>query len=641
MNINKDEMAKEKEHLKYVISIVEDTITKSNIEIDNFKADITKSKKFIWDNKSDYKDFEVCRMMNEEDARVDIINMDIIKVYRLYRSLESPFFSRIDFKTQDIQTFYIGLTGIHKDFEPIVYDWRANISNLYYNYGLGESEYHSEEGIVKGITLRKREFDIEFGKIISSYDSILGSRDAILEKALSDNSSEKMKNIVMTIQKEQNEIIRYKKSANVIVEGVAGSGKTSIALHRIAYLLYNDKNLTNKNILIFSPSENFSAYISGVLPELGEENVTTTTYQELVNSFLHNSKAESLLDFAKRKTKKREDIAYKMSFEYKQEIDDYLNDYFYNLKFHSKIGLKDKFLGASTLNELKSSVPKRLRFYDKIDYLCEKICREFRIDEIKNLDKMKKNILKILSIPKYPEELYEQFIKGSIQQVIPYEDTYGLLYLFFEVHGYPAYGYIRNIVIDEAQDYALWQLQILRNIFKSAVFTILGDSHQAINNYVKYQSLEEMKTVFKDAKFILMNKAYRSSASIVEFTNKIFHIKDIVAVRKDSRESVKIINIDNLEEIKKLIESFKSKGYKNIGIIVKTSEELNNIRELVKKSVHVEDVYNAKGLEYDAVIVYTDKDNAYTSEEKNLLYIAASRALHELIVINQNRKLIL
>jgi len=641
MNISKEEYQYEESHLSQTKDIIEDIIATKNVDIEDYKTRIVERKRFLWEHQNEFIDSDLCSLMNEEDMNVSLVNDDITKVYKLYRSLETPYFSRIDFESDNKKnTYYIGLTGVDKEYEPVVYDWRAAVANLYYNYGLGESQYESDEGLVLGTTTLKRQFDIRLGNLLSVYDNEVGVNDILLESVLAGNTDLYMRNIVDTIQKEQNDIIRASIGTDLIVEGVAGSGKTSVALHRIAYLLYNQKNLTNKNVLIFSPSEIFTEYISSVLPELGEENVATTTFKDFAANYIKGIKIESLVEFIERcyeSNSKDKQLEEMLSFSYRDKIDRFLSDYFLSLKFTKKLGLKTSFLSASELNNLKNRVPSKLSFYDRIEYLSEKVCEYFQIDEVKNAAKIQKILRKILGVIVSPIELWESFIGKRIDKV-NYEEIIAILYLFFEVNGYPSMSQIKLLVIDEAQDYSLWQFAFIKKIFNNAKFTILGDRNQSINPYLKYSSLEDIKDIFGSAKYKQLKNTYRSSKEIIEFANHILNLKDIHSIRKSNGIDVIEKKEKNLhDDLSSDITLLRDKGLNRIAIITKNEEEKNYIESLLTSlEVDIIPVYLAKGLEYDGVIIYTDLSNKYLDSEKNLFYVACTRALHALVVYNQS-----
>ncbi len=643
MNLEEKELKFERERLDETVAVIDKLISEKNVNIDEYKSDIVKRKRFLWEQQNEFYDGDLQAAMNDEDFSVNLINKDIIKVYKLYRSKETPYFSRVDFSRDgDVDSYYIGLTGIDVDFSPVVYDWRAPVANLYYNYGLGSSKYEVPDGVVEGETLLKRQFDIKMGKLLSAYDSSIDSRDELLESVLAHNSSEQMKNIVSTIQREQNEIIRYGGKANLIVEGVAGSGKTSVAMHRIAYLLYNHEGLTNKNVLILSPNTVFSNYISNVLPELGEENVMTTTFDDFAGNYIKGAKVESIMEFVERHYEVGSNIhddaitGTKVPGRYKDRLNDFLGKYFDSLKFTKKIGLKTKFITSAELNEIKMQVPKKLSIFDRFNYIAEKVCAEFQIDEVKNAPKFKNKIMEILGVERNPIKLYEKFSQREIGDIVPYEDIFAILYIYFEIWGYPSFSHVKVVVIDEAQDYSMWQFEFLKRIFNQAVFTILGDKNQRVNPYIRYDSMEEITDVFKNSKYKKLFNTYRSSKEIIEYSNKILDLDGINSIRPSSGVKVVSRSSDDLKgDIISELERLHELGYKRIAVITKTAKEAKSLHREVGTKDEFIPVYLAKGLEYDAVIVATFKENAFTEEERSLFYVACTRALHALVVLNQ------
>lgn len=645
MKISKQELEKETVRLKETIGIIDGAIRAKNVNIEDYKKSIVKEKKFIWEHQNEFYDGDLRSAMNDEDFNVSLVNQNIVKVYKLYRSMETPYFSRIDFKRDgETNSYYIGLTGVDRDYEPVVYDWRAPIANLYYNYGVGESKYEIEDRVIEGETTLKRQFEIKMGEIENVYDTgeDVDSRDELLVSVLENNTSEQMKNIVHTIQKEQNEIIRYGGTSNLIVEGVAGSGKTSVALHRIAYLLYNQKGLTNKNVLILSPNSIFSNYISNVLPELGEENVMTTTFDDFATNFIKGVKVESIMEFVERHYEVGSSVSesspsiQKNPIRYKDRLDIFLNEYFEHLSFHKKFGLKTTFVSSAELNEIKDQVPEKLGVHDKFNYIAEKVCGYFQLDEVKNVAKFREKIMEVLGVEKNPLRLYEKFSGKEITGTVPYEDVFAILYLYFEVWGYPTFGHIKVVVVDEAQDYSMWQFEFLKRIFTQATFTILGDKNQRVNPYIRYNSMEEIADVFKNSKYKKLLNTYRSSKEIIEYSNKILGLSGINSIRPSNGVDVTSRHSDDLaRDIRQELARFHEMGYKRVAVVTKTLSEANEFKKSVGTNDEFIPVYLAKGLEFDAVIVATTKENAYKDEEMSLFYVAATRALHALTVFNQ------
>lgn len=639
-NLSREELEREAKHLDETICIIREIIKEKNVNIEEYKRSIIEEKKYIYENQHEFKEAELYNAYDEKDLSTDLVNKDIKKVYRLYRSLENPYFSRIDFKSGDREeSFYIGLSGIEKDMDILVYDWRANVANLYYNYGVGRAKYKTSDGELQGEITLKRNFLIERGKLVNVYDSKREVYDRILESILNNNTSDVMKNIVGTIGREQNEIIRYPNS-HLIVEGVAGSGKTSVALHRIAYILYNQKNLNYKNVLIFSPSEVFSHYISNVLPELGEENVATTTFNDFASNYIKNVRIEPLSDFIEKFYENKlgidETIKYKFSLDFKRDLDKFLEKYFDDVVFTKKIGLKKKELSAKELNELKASVPRSLKFHDRLEYLSEKITNYFGLDERKHAPKFYDIILKLLDIKKNPLELYLLATGTTIEKSVMYEDICGLLYLYFEIHGYPNSSEVKFVIIDEAQDYSKWQFEFIRSIFNSAKFTILGDVNQAINPYLKYNSLSEISYVFKNPSFKRLEFTYRSSREIMEYASSILGLSCDNIVRGNFGIPVRNIETENIKDtINEVVLYYKSFSFRRIAVITKTKGEADFIKSLEIPDVLVLPVYVSKGLEFDGIIIYTDKENYFNDDDANIFYVAVTRALHGVTLINQ------
>lgn len=642
MSIKKEELEKELKHLEETKEVIDRTISSKKVDIESYKSNIVNQKRFLWEHQSEYYDGDLYSEMSEHDFSVGLINEDIKKVYKLYRAKETPYFSRIDFTSEgENDTFYIGITGVDEDYEPVVYDWRAPIANLYYNYGVGPSKYEIPDATISGETTLKRQFDIKMGKLENVYDSGIDTRDEMLIDVLENNTSEQMRNIVHTIQKEQNEIIRYGGSSSLIVEGVAGSGKTSVALHRVAYLLYNQIGLQNNNVLILSPNVVFSNYISNVLPELGEENVLTTTFDDFASAYIKGAKPESIMEFVERhyeEDKSEERGASKEDkMTYRERLDCFLNEYYDSLKFRKKMGLKTKFLSSAELDELKRDVPSKLRINARFDYLAERICAKFDIDQVKNAHKMKEKIMDILGVIKDPLKLYEEFSHKIISGIVPYEDIFAIIYIYFEVWGYPSFSNIKVVVIDEAQDYSMWQFEFLKRIFNQAVFTILGDKNQRVNPYIKYDSMEKIAEVFRDSKYKKLFNTYRSSKEIIEYSNKILGLEGINSIRPSNGQKVSEKESDNLaHDIEVELERFRGLGYKRLAVVTKTKVEAEKLKKSIDNEADFIPVYLAKGLEYDGVIVASEKSKGFTADESNLFYVASTRALHILTVFNKN-----
>lgn len=678
MNLSSEEFEKEKQYLSKTIDVIVKLIEKSDTSIQKKKDEIYEMRKYLWDNKLD--EIEIAQVRYNVNTETDTTNDKIRQLKKLEKSLESAYFGRIDFTSDDeILPVYIGVNGINDGLDFYVYDWRTPIASLFYNYGKGPASYKAPAGQINGEIILKRQYKIDGKTIERCFDSDLNIDDEYLQEILSGASTEKMKNIVNTIQKDQNAIIRNKTDKVLIVQGIAGSGKTSVAMHRIAYLLYKEKNLKSNNVLIFSPNDIFSDYISNVLPELGEENVLQTTFSDFAKAHLKEYKRiESFTEFVERYYKHNETnkeqyqgIKIKLSDKIKPNLDKFIEDFIKKLCFTKGLKINEIELSKDALNHLLKVKYKKFTLTDKIESISEYICESVNISYKRNGRIIKTKLLELLNSKIDIKNIYLEFTiyifnknidisKFDInEKKIKYEDTILMLYLMFELNGYPMSNDIKQVVIDEAQDYSLIQMQLIKNIFSSASFTILGDYNQTINPYYKYISLQDMSKVFNNSNYIELNKTYRSSEEIINFTNQILELKNTVAVRKNNETPVILKNIEKdelLEQMLMDIKIMKEKGMKRIAIITKNDKQTSDIYELLNhqtndialadetKQTNPNDTiilpsYISKGLEFDGVIAYTTKDNQYQYRDRFLFYVVCTRAQHKLVVYNQEKEL--
>ena len=665
MAINENDLNQEKAYLNIVNKELKEKISDIGVSLYQQEEKINEFKKYTWNSKAGMDKVEVNAAILENDLEVELLTMRGLYLKKLLKSESSPYFGRVDFNGDKI---YIGLTYLDKNYDHLIYDWRSPISNLFYECEIGNAEYEAKEGTIKGIMTKKRQYKIEDGKLIRVFDSNLNIVDDLLQEVLGNESSDKMKNIVDTIQKEQNEIIRDVAHKNLIVEGIAGSGKTSVALHRIAFLLYKINNLKSKDILILSPNNVFSEYISNVLPELGEDNTQNTTWSDFANSFIKEYKGvESFTNFVKRYYEKENINDFskiKLSDEFKDIIDEYIAKFTKNVEFTSGIECKYKDYDIDTLNKLLHERYSTIPLFGRIELISENIANYNDGGKYKN--KYIKELLTRLNVSKDYKKIYkglfetEEFIKkyGIIDtsyindKIINYDDSLIFIYMKGLLEGFPYNGIMKQIVVDEAQDYTPLQYFILKTIFKNASFTILGDVNQTINPYYKYDTLKKLEKIFTNRTANLrLTKTYRSSKEIIEYTNKILNLDFVSAIRNNNDIPVVLKKEKNIkEDLIKDINNLKNK-YKSISIINKNDKEANKIYNLLKNDLDISLIktdsnifdrnlvvvpsYVSKGLEFDSVIIYTEKDNKYTDDEKYLYYVSCTRCQHELVIYNQ------
>ena len=326
----------EKAYLMDIIALLAANIEQMDKAIEDKSKDVMEHKLYLWENLSELDRAEKSAVRQIVTQQVAASESLAEKKKRYRKMMAIPYFGRIDFQEKgqpEVLPLYI---GIHSFFNPptnenLIHDWRAPISSMFYDYELGEAHFDAPSGEVKGNIRLKRQYRIRDGKMEFMLESSLNIQDDILQKELSGNSDDRMKNIVATIQREQNKIIRNDTSNTLIIQGVAGSGKTSIALHRVAYLLYRHKGeITSNDILIISPNKVFADYISNVLPELGEEKIEECGFEELMLKILDNKyKIQTFFDqVAEILDKEEEDfierIRFKSTTEFIQQMDKYI-----------------------------------------------------------------------------------------------------------------------------------------------------------------------------------------------------------------------------------------------------------------------------------------------------------------------------
>lgn len=726
-------MQEEKDYLLNIISIIKYETQKELEALKSRRRDLVSTGKDMWENAVHFStDFdkmtEVVQYLGTLNTQT--VSYDIVKrqLDKLQRMMDSPYFGRFDLIEEgfdDKEKIYIGISSLidSKTKDIMIYDWRAPISSIYYEYELGSSKYQAPQGIIKGEVTLKRQYKIHKGVLEYYFDSNLQIDDEMLQQALCRNASSKMRNIVESIQKDQNAIIRDTDNELLIVQGVAGSGKTSVALHRIAFLLYQgmDINISKNNIVIISPNVLFSKYISRVLPELGEDNVRQLVFEEILDEYFNgrfkiqsrNSMIEALTIENDHRERYRSltNIEFKCSKEFigilESLIDYYMlhlvefRDIYYNgMIVETRQRLRSMLINEKTNTPIAKRMermqriiferinPLRKRRLEKLEHVVQEqgghefdiksFSRLMAIKETKRLlanmqsfttidyfevykelfnkDGLLKKLAKNLELPDCIDEMIENTRRNLENGFIEYADCAPLLYLKLKLEGKSIYPDIRQVVVDEAQDYSPLHYMIFNLLFKHSRFTILGDINQSIernNNLSIYTSINKLLNKKKSIQ-LHINKSYRSSYEINAFVQRIYNFQqEIVSFdRKGTAPKVKCCDSKSEmeSELAQKIGSLKNKGYDTIAVICKNAKEAQELYSAIKgfvdiKLVSLEDgeveaeviiipAYLAKGLEFDAVIVYNVSKGNYIREiDRRLLYIACTRALHSLTLL--------
>lgn len=756
MNGNQ-ERKHEDERILYVLREIEKKEVKLDRHSGGLKKDVIQLRKTFWD------DVKI-NLDNPEDAGETLSSIRqqtemLSERERTHRQLDkqrktlsrlkdSPYFARIDFLENGEETtnnVYLGVASLMDENEEtfLIYDWRAPISSIYYDYPPGPAQYETVEGIIQGEMELKRQFITKDGRIKTMFDTGVTIGDELLKEVLGNNSSTNMKSIVATIQKEQNQIIRNVKSKYLVVQGVAGSGKTSAALQRVAYLLYRYQNeITAENIMLFSPNSLFNRYIASVLPDLGEDNMQQLTFPEYVEKRLGKqfdvehpfTQMEYMLTCQEHKMypARRKGIRYKASNDFKTLIDSYvgvlssedlifknisfrgevligakqIKSYFYSLDAYISIPnrmqlvkewllkelvkkeklerTKDWVIEESDLLDLEeytkvySELLKEGRFsentFDDFEQEQKKIAKKIvkkhfkpirtAVKKLKfinvaalysQLFKQKNNINQKLNVtlPESWEEICSYTLKKLQRKELTYEDAAPYLYLQDKLEGKRINTRIRHLFIDEAQDYSPFQFFVLQQLFPYCRMTILGDFNQAIYAHTLNAPTLLSSELYQKENFekVVLTKSYRSTRQIVDFTKGIIEEGETIEAfnRNGLKPTItKVEDLDTLQSrIIQKIRQLQSANYETIAVICKTGKESREAYDRLSKHIYIQlmehssstyqkgililPTYLAKGIEFDAVIIYDASHIKYGKEfERKLFYTASTRAMHEL-----------
>lgn len=668
------EEKKEKEYLANMLQKVDIRLAEINDAIQLKSDEVASLNKHMEEHKRDMDHLE------KNNMREAIFNFSLQGEHsvenrkRLNRLKDTAYFGRIDFsdsKTNDFKNIYVGVHNFQDtdSNRNLVYDWRAPISSLFYDFELGEGYYQTLSGLVKGNISLKRQFRIRKGEMEYMLDTDMTIHDEVLQKELGRASDAKMKNIVATIQKEQNAIIRNEEARHLIIQGVAGSGKTSIALHRIAFLLYRFKDtISSEDILIISPNKVFASYISNVLPELGEESVAETSMEEIANEILEYQinfqtffqQVAELLD--KNDEKLIERIQFKSSTEILKKLDEYVN-HLENEGFNViDILIKGKPVPAWFIRESfekYNRMPLLKRFNEVVREIVNNIFKHYHIQiQYKDRTALHETIRKMF--PSYnPRLLYKGFyqwlgkpelLKTKAGNTYEWSDVYAFIYLKHRLEGLNRNSKVKHLVIDEMQDYSVVQYRVLSLLYPCKK-TILGDVNQSVNPFSS-SNLPVIEKVFSGATTMTMLKSYRSTYEITQFTKRISQKIEVEAIERHGEEPQLILckNADaEITKINSLVAEFKQSDFNSMGIVCKTQKQADALYEALKTEhkinllnavsvafgtgIVITTAHLAKGLEFDQVIVpFCTEKNYNTEPDKQMLYVACTRVMHRLSV---------
>ncbi|VIF70720.1 helicase, UvrD family [Clostridioides difficile] len=653
-------------HLIDINNKLDDAFKKAENLVDKLDKDYMDTKMYMVKNRGEIDPHEM--FQNEQGLKqIDNYGAFMVKVRdKINKIKDSPYFARIDFRLKDMDDeskYYIGRFAFDYEDELIILDWRSPIASMFYDYEIGKAGYDAPIGWVDGEITRKRQFKIKNGKLEYALESSINIQDDILQKELSHTSDEKMKSIISTIQKEQNQIIRNDKAHTLIIQGVAGSGKTSIALHRIAFLLYRFKDkISANNVIILSPNKVFGDYISNVLPELGEEPLCELSFENIAEVQL-----DRVINFESEKdpleindAKWVERVRFKSTFDFVKLIDDYIKQ-MPNKIFIPKDYTFGSFTAKSDWIQSRFEAYNRYPVKKRLEKVAEDIHYKFESDNIMEEDLPKlKSILKSLNgmlTIKNTLTLYKDFFKQmnlsnmfvmATKKTLEWSDVYPFIYIHAAYEGIQEDKIIRHVVIDEMQDYTPIQYAVINLLFKCKK-TILGDFGQLVNpNHT--HTLDDMRQLYNEGELVTLNKSYRSTFEIINFAKKVQDVSSLEPIERHGEEPALVKCTNKQDEVSKIkieIEEFKKSDNATLGIILKTDSDAEVIYNALKqeysvnlissesssftKGVSITSIKMSKGLEFDEVIIPSVNSKTYYSDyDRSLLYIACTRAMHKL-----------
>lgn len=684
---------------------LEETLKILNNEILNYLS----KRKNITDYIVDYRKKVIEEYRDDEDKVIEYFDHENYVKEEAFKTIDkrlkeftilkdSPYFGKITFTEEDegAEEFYIGRFGLTPEdsYDPVIVDWRAPVASLFYKGTLGETTYECPNGAVNANLLGRRQLIVKKGELKGLFDSAIDVKDDILQMVLTSNSSEKLKDIVMTIQEEQDEIIRAPKDKVVVVNGVAGSGKTTIALHRVSYLLYNFRKQFGDKVLIFGPNDIFMDYIGQVLPTLGESGVTQMTFQnfaiseigleEPVKDFSEyieeamSGNEEALKEYKYKSSKKFTELLDKTLEKMNEEYFEIQSVRFFDEEIVSVDEIKElftKYYGYMPLFRRSEKIKRILtsKIKDKRDELVreleanikEEISKlspdELEIEKNNLLFKRRIRIREIVRGVMNSRDELESWINHedtvslykriTNTEALGYMDLAGILYLMVMLEGKKCKKEYKHVVIDEAQDYNTTQFKLIKELTGCKSYTIVGDSNQRLITTLEEPAMLNLEEVFGDAvKEFSLLKSYRSTQQIMEYASQFLNEDKVIPLVREGEpviEEETTSKEDLVETIVSIIEDYQEDGLESIAVITKNKENMPEISGLLKERIKIMSfdrddlIYNggnvlipayyAKGLEFDGVIILEEGE-----ETPSLVkYIMCTRALHRLSIIKK------
>ena len=676
-----------REYLEQTISCLHKRLEEVNASLEAGTREIEEMHEYYWENYTEMDQYGYEEFDNRQALLAQVnANQEQLLLRKRYRNmLDSPFFGRVDFiyeGDEETERFYIGIGNLAEraGSRPLVNDWRAPVSGLFYDYDKGPASYDAPAGTMKGEITSKWQYKIRRGEMVYEFESDIKIDDDILKAELGSSGEVQLKNIIRTIQKEQNAIIRNTEDKIMVIQGAAGSGKTSVALHRIAYLLYHDrKNLKSSNILILSPNSVFADYISHILPELGEENIREMSFDLFAYKDLQDTVADcedkyDQIEKAVKNPSLWKRYREKQSQEFISRLDGFILELEDELMNFRDVEYKGHVLTEGEIIRLFyfkfSEIPLLSRMEAVEEYFIDQVetlrGRDLSEEEREELTEKFQSMYGVRDF----YALYSRFLDREGYDPLPkkplekrslkYEDVYPLLYLKHNLIRCREHREIRHLVVDEMQDYSWVQYLLLKKLFPCRM-TILGDKAQTMEEN-RQDVMEFLPRIFgRNIRKIYMNRSYRNTVEIAEYAGRIVGMEGVELFErhgapveekefKDKRDALDEVlktwlsDKDRLETAAVICLTEKEAEEAVLYLKEKLAENTSgNLEEIsyfdrnsgkFKKGLTVTTFYLAKGLEFDRVYgIFDKKDKSPLKLQAE--YITATRALHELFMYSR------
>ena len=648
----KHSMEEEALLLKEVQEVIQDQMMERLKDLGLLKQEIVENRKLLFEGIPEEQQF---LLKQDDPVKEAYYTKAYHRVLELSKMYYNPYFGMIDYIDHVLDNeeccYFIGRHGLSEQGEPVILDWRTPAASLFYQQRLGEMVFHAPAGERPVDLKHRRQYIIKKGEMRGMFDSEIDIKDDILQLVLSGSSGTRLKDVISTIQKEQDDIIREPLDHNVILNGVAGCGKTTIVLHRIAYLLYNYRDQLTNNVLIIGPNALFMEYISNVLPDLGEtDNSFQFTVKELATRLVR-PKRETMRtrDYYERMLTGRDksflrEAQYKSSLQFKNDLDKAFKDFEEAQRAQEDLIFQNQVvMSAEERNQMFFKTQTRLPYLRR----CEKIkrtirarVRDIRNDtlrrlralyrqkiaeakkrgdyylanelELEQVDTLHKYFVEVYEFTRTLRTLYElpeveawyqKAIKAADDKIWTEDDLIGLLYVKTKLEGKGCYP-IRHLVIDEAQDISMFGFYVLRQVTGADSYTVVGDVRQKIkgnahnsmmDNWEKVLSAQEREMVH----YYELDLSYRSTKEIIEYARGLLKTQNEMRAVDRSGEPVKHLTFTTPFELADMIASeakaMEEAGMERCAVLCQTIAEARTLHQLVKDKI-------------DCQLVSTEKD---------------------------------